>query len=122
MIYKREEPFRFHFQAPISASLKIFKINDHRKESSQGLAQVLDVSPNGLRIKTLYDLPVNEKKFLIEISFRINDKPIRILGNLVWKKQEGSSFIYGLIGREDSETKNEVIEELKEFTKRIKRK
>lgn len=121
MLYKREEPFRFHFQAPLPATFKILKLNHHGKESNLGLAEILDVSPNGLRIKTLYNLPVNDRNFLLEFNFKIYDKQIRIIGNLVWKKQEDSFFIYGFIGREDEETKHEVIEELKEFSKNVQR-
>lgn len=122
MLYKREEPFRFHFQTPIPATFKICQLDQLGKGSNLGLAQVLDVSPNGLRMKTLFDLPLKEKNFLLEFNFKINEKQIRILGNIVWKKREGSSFTYGIIGREDDETKHELIEELKELSRNSQRK
>ncbi|MFD2443321.1 PilZ domain-containing protein [Bacillus sp. CGMCC 1.16607] len=118
MQYKRKEPFRFHFQDPIPATYKILKIYNENN-SKIGRADILDVSPNGVRFKTDLNLPVNEKNFLIEMSFSINKKQIRLIGDLIWKKTFHSYYIYGLVGRDDAETKLEIIEELKGFARVI---
>lgn len=119
MLYKREEPFRFHFQSPIPSTFKILKLNNNGNESNQGFAEIMDVSPNGLRFKTPLNLPVKEKNFLLEFCFKINDKLIRFIGELIWKKQERSYYIYGLTGRDDQETKNEIIGALKDYSKKV---
>ncbi|MDZ5470567.1 PilZ domain-containing protein [Bacillus sp. 31A1R] len=118
-MYKREEPFRFQFNQPLHGAFKILRINNISEESKAGTADILDLSPNGLRFKTKLNLPIDKKRFLIEITFLLNDKLIRILGEPKWKKIEGSSFVYGFTGLDDTETKKEVIEGLKEFTKKI---
>ncbi|WP_075981113.1 PilZ domain-containing protein [Bacillus massilinigeriensis] len=119
MIYRRDEPFRFQFKKPILGQFKILSINGERlNEPKMATAEILDLSPNGLKFSTKLVLPFDKKKLLLEVSFILNDKVIRILGTPIWKREAGPHFIYGLQGIEDQETKIEIVEELKEFSRK----
>ncbi|MFE8703551.1 PilZ domain-containing protein [Cytobacillus sp. FJAT-54145] len=119
VMYKREEPFRFQFQNPIPGTFKLLSINGVSGQSKAGSVQVLDVSPNGLKFKSTLDLPIERTKFLMEVSFLLNDELVRVLGEPKWKKREGTSFVYGFVGIDDEETKKEIIERLKQYAKKI---
>ncbi|MFB6465705.1 PilZ domain-containing protein [Cytobacillus sp. Hz8] len=88
------------------------------EDSKIATANILDLSPNGLKFSSNLDLPIDQKKLLLEISFILNDKIIHILGTPIWKKGIVHSFIYGIKGIEDQETKKEIVEELKEFSRK----
>lgn len=122
MIYKRDEAFRFTFGNPIEGIFKIARIDGKIATSSEGLALILDLSPNGLKFSSPLDLPIEEKHFLFEVSFKINqNKTIVMLAEPKWKKRLSPSFFtYGLIGLDSEETKKEIIDELKEYAKRLK--
>lgn len=118
MRYKRDEPFRFQFQRPISCIFKILKNNQQSFISKAGSAEIMDISPHGLRFQTLFDLPVGELNYFLEISFVINRNEIRIIGKPVWKKTDGKNYTYGVHVMEDEVTQQVIIQELKEFAKK----
>lgn len=118
MRYKRNEPFRFQFQRPIPCVFKILKTNNQTYISKAGSAEILDLSTHGLRFKTHFNLPVEEQNYYLEVSFVINRKEVRIIGKPVWKKNDGKHYSYGVHFTDDEGTQQEIIQELKEFTKR----
>lgn len=119
MLYKREEAFRFQFQTPLPASLKVVQ-SDSYFEVKYAVAEILDLSPNGLRFKTSYDIPIKQGDFLLEVTFSLNNKSISMVGTPIWKKHYGSSFIYGFCGLQDRNTEKEIIATLKEFVKNLR--
>lgn len=122
MLYRRDEPFRFAFGNPIEGTFKILKIDDMSGNSKEGPALILDLSPNGIRLTSSLDLPIDKKKIIMEVLFILNEKTISIIGQPKWKKQVGvSSFNYGLVGLENEETKKEIINELKEYSRNLRK-
>lgn len=119
MLYKREESFRFQFQTPLPATFKLLQ-NDSEVKLTYVTAEILDLSPHGLRLKTAQNLPVKEKDFLLEVTFLLNNKSISMMGTIMWKKEMGRWFIYGFNGVEDSNTEKEIITALKEFAKKLR--
>lgn len=119
MLYKRDEPFRFSFGSPIEGTFKILKINDISGHSKDGKALIMDLSPNGIKLTSPLDLPIDKKKFLLEVSFILNEEVITMIVEPKWKKRAPhSSFSYGLVGFDDEETKKVIIEELKEYARK----
>ncbi|UII57197.1 PilZ domain-containing protein [Cytobacillus spongiae] len=118
MIYRRDEAFRFEFNRPIHGTFKLLKINDKSGQSKLGSADIIDLSPNGLRFESGLDLPLEQNSLLIEVNFILNERLIRILGTPKWKKTHGTRYIYGFTGINDQETKKEIIEELKIYSKK----
>lgn len=118
MVYRRDEPFRFQFQKPLQGTFKILQLNGLSGVSKEGKALIIDLSPNGVKFTSPLNLPIESKKFLIEISFVINEQTIKMLAESRWKKRTGvSEFTYGFAGIEDEQAKLEIIKELKEYSK-----
>lgn len=123
MLYKRDESFRFTFGTPIEGTFKIARINGKIGSSNEGIAFILDLSPNGLKITSPLDIPIEEKQFIFEVSFILNHKTIVMLAEPKWKKRlSPTSFTYGLVGLDSEETKKVIIEELKEYAKGLHQK
>ncbi|MGD6875544.1 PilZ domain-containing protein [Bacillus infantis] len=118
MRYKRDEPFRFQFPKPLHGSFRIIKMDDKPVEARPGTAEIMDLSPNGLRFKASMDLPVREKKLLMEMSFIINDSLVTMTGEPVWQKHEWNSSTYGFVSAEGSEKSLEIIQQLKEYARK----
>lgn len=117
MIYKRKEPFRFQFQQPIHGTFKVLSINGVKGDLKSAMLYIVDISPNGIRFKSNINLPIENNEFLLEISFLLVGRLIRMIGKPKWKKVLGNFCMYGFIGLDDNETKKEIIEVLKEYTK-----
>ncbi|OLO39199.1 hypothetical protein BTR23_09090 [Alkalihalophilus pseudofirmus] len=107
--YKRNEPFRFNFDQPMYCC---FFIKSDRSHMFDGV--ILDLSPNGLKIRTPIDLLIDTK---IEIAFHLNNTLFDVKGLVRWKKT-GSDQIAGIQLENDEFTQQRIIEELKFFVKR----
>lgn len=119
MRYKREEPFRFQFRKPLVGTITIIRVNGSNVQFSSEHAEIMNVSPNGLMFKSSVNLLLPENRYLLEITFQLEESTLHILGEPVWKKTEGSLFSYGLNGLDDEETKQEIIQVLKDYSKKI---
>ncbi|MEH7344034.1 PilZ domain-containing protein [Bacillus sp. JJ1532] len=119
MRYKREEAFRFQFRTPLEASVKIIKENGSYVAANVETAEIMDVSPHGVKFKTPLNLLIPENQYLIEVIFVIEGKMIHQLGHPVWKKVEGKNFSYGFNAVEDERTKKEIIQALKDFSRKV---
>ncbi|CAM3482358.1 PilZ domain-containing protein [Cytobacillus oceanisediminis] len=119
MRYKREEAFRFQFRTPLEATVKIIHLNRKKQETPSFPAAIMDISPNGTKFKSPMDIAIDENQYLMEISFNLDEKSIRMLGEPVWKKSVGSHSIYGFNGLEDEQTRCEIIQALKEYSKKL---
>nr|WP_285852434.1 PilZ domain-containing protein [Robertmurraya korlensis] len=83
------------------------------------IAYIIDISPNGIKFKSPINLPIEQNDFLLEISFLLADQLIRVLGKPKWKKIAGKMCVYGFTGLDDKETKKEIVNVLKIYTKMI---
>ena len=123
MLFRREEPFRFTFGDPIKGIFRILQIDGISGLTKESPILILDLSPNGIKFSSPIDLPINNKQFLMEVIFVLNVKSIIMLAEPKWKKPgANSSFVYGLVGLDDVETKKEIINELKEYSRRTHQK
>ncbi|MGP7818928.1 PilZ domain-containing protein [Niallia sp. 01092] len=116
MRYKRDEPFRFQFKEPIEATFT-FHTTDNTSLSKPGNAEIIDLSPNGLKFISELDLPVNNEHLLFCFTFKLNNKEFIIPGNIIWKKPRLNQFLYGYEGKNDEGTKKRIVEMLKEYVK-----
>lgn len=119
MIYKRQEAFRFQFKQPIHGSFKIISINGVQGDTQSAIAYIVDISPNGIKFRSPINLPIEQNDFLLEISFLLADRLIRVIGKPKWKRIEDEICVYGFTGLDDKETKEEIINALKIHTKTI---
>ncbi len=119
VIYKRQEAFRFQFQQPIHGTFKIVSINGKQGDVKSAIAYIVDISPNGIKFRSPINLPIEQNDFLLEISFLLADRFINVLGKPKWKKTEGKMWVYGFTGLDDKETKKEIVNVLKIYTKMV---
>ncbi|MFB1052143.1 PilZ domain-containing protein [Paraliobacillus sp. JSM ZJ581] len=116
MRYRRQESLRYQFPKPINGTFVIVVDNmkeDKLQRSDAGKLQVIDLSPGGMKIVTALDLPLNKKNFLLEVSFNIEQMDIKMMGTIVWKKQQANDYCYGVEGIENEEKEQEIIDILK---------
>lgn len=119
VIYKRQEAFRFQFQQPIHGTFKIVSINGKQGDAKSAIAYIVDISPNGIKFRSPINLPIDQNDFLLEISFLLAERFINVLGKPKWKKTEGKMWVYGFTGLDDKETKKEIVNVLKIYTKKV---
>jgi hypothetical protein len=80
--------------------------------SKKGKCYIVDISPNGARI--LSDLLMDIKQLKkIELSFVLDEKPITIIGDLIWSQKKVSGYEYGVQFHGNQETEQLIVNELK---------
>lgn len=125
MLSKRKEHFRFSPGTPFTAVFRIVKIGEQPEtehvKSSSGEAAILDISPAGLKIQTVFNIPLKKSLFL-ELTFVINDKSFTLKGDIQWQKKAIDGFQYGIKLDMTTDLKQQVIDELKKYSKKVHRK
>ncbi|WP_374193935.1 PilZ domain-containing protein [Alkalihalobacillus sp. BA299] len=76
--------------------------------------QILDLSPNGIKIKTSVDLPLETE---LHISFSLNNIQFDVTGTIRWKKDYINYIIEGIQLQNDAFVQKSLINELKLFVK-----
>jgi hypothetical protein len=116
--YKRNETFRYEFGKPLTGHFKILRINGQPVESKLGKADIFDLSPEGLKVETELDLHEN-KAVDIEVAFTIMTEQ-KLTGEVVWQKRAyNGKYQYGIHLYNDAESKDKLINELKEYSKKL---
>ncbi|RUL53206.1 PilZ domain-containing protein [Lysinibacillus antri] len=111
--FKRNEGFRLIFNQPIPATFIILKISGKDVKSKKGEIQILDMSLKGAKIQTKFKLPIPNTR--IEMEFVICDKPMHLVGELVWEKQSNQEFVYGMIFDSAMLLQQQLLQELKKY-------
>lgn len=115
MIFRRQESFRYTFNTPIDCLFKIIKVDDSPINTDFGKGQIIDISPNGLKMMTLLNLSPSLKKIEVEVHFSINNNPYEVLGVLQWQKKEFSKgqYSYGIKLETNEDTASRIVDGLK---------
>ena len=95
---------------------RISKIGDRVVNSSEGNAQLIDISPSGLKIQTVYEIPVKDSLDL-EFELSINENPLILTGQIVWRNKTTIHFQYGIRLEVTPDLRQVVINELKTHAK-----
>lgn len=115
MRYNRDESFRYGFSKPIACTFKIVEKDGKPIESKSGKADLLDISPHGLKISTSLDLPVDEYLLHAEVTFKIIEETLSMRGQFLWKQKNALEYHYGIKGLDDLELKDSIVKELKNY-------
>jgi len=119
MRYNRHEAFRYEFEKPLTALFQIVEIDDESVSSSKGEAEIINISPKGIKLNSKLNIPkTDDKSIYLAISFELNDKPLNVEGVIVWKKTKGKSVDYGIDLHMDESAEKELIDQLKMYSKR----
>lgn len=116
MFFKRTEGFRFSFDEPIQAKVKML-INGQaivKNDTEIFEASILDISPHG--IKMFAETNFNEGNSpvpLLEVQFILDSSVIVGIGEIVWTKDFGSGKHYGIVFQNQASLEDLIISELK---------
>lgn len=116
---KRSEYFRFEFEQPIEATLRIIEINGAEKSSKPADATIKDLSPHGMKLFTNLNFQLDYVDSIkVEVHFSLNENcPLFVSGLFVWQKKELQGFSYGIQIEATEEREKRIIEELKKYSK-----
>lgn len=121
MLSLRHEGFRYEFAHPHPCSFELISIDTLQIESHWGSAVLHDLSPHGMNFRTNLNIPVNEKKIGIMVSFTLIEEEIVATGYLMWQKREGGYYSYGVQLDNDEIQERKIVEELKKYVKKHKK-
>ena len=115
MIFKRQEGFRHAFEEPLAAGVVILiEGKPLNVERSRIPCEILDISPRGLKILIGEDFSEYKNKVLqLEISFILDLTEITGIGEIVWSKQIGKCYYYGITFFNQPSLENLIVSELK---------
>src|SRR5690625_4269969 len=112
MRYKRKEAFRYEFDKPLTALFEITDIDEKSVSTSQGEAEIIDLSPTGIKLQSKLNIPdIDLKSIRLSLTFELNDQQFIVNGLIVWKKDKGISVHYGIDLDIDKSTKQELIDQ-----------
>ena len=120
MIFKRNEGFRFSFGEPLEAHYVILIDGKPTSiEKPRVECQVLDISPRGMKIITETDFSSISGQYVqLEFYFMLDLVQIKAIGEIVWSKQFGQKYQYGINFPNQSSLEDLIISELKSRRKR----
>lgn len=118
MLYNRKEAFRHTFNNPISATFQLIVEGEKEDEvefSNKGACLIIDLSPSGIRIYSKLDIP-KRPGYPIHLAIEVvlTDRPLKLVGDLVWKKAYMDGHQYGVDLKTDEKIEFQIIHELKE--------
>ena len=118
MLYNRKEAFRHTFKNPIPATFQLIvegEKDDEIEFSNKGACLIVDLSPSGIRIYSKLDIPKRPGYPIhLAIEVLLTDEPLKLVGDLVWKKAYMDGHQYGIDLKTDEKIEFQIIQELKE--------
>ncbi|WP_374723568.1 PilZ domain-containing protein [Calidifontibacillus erzurumensis] len=121
MFFRRNEGFRYSFRQPIPCVFKIIKIDQMPFNSDLCNGEIIDISPNGLKLMTMLNLSILDKKIEIEIQFSIEGQSFEIPARVVWQQKsiQKNYFNYGIQFINSKHISPRIIEALKIHTRKV---
>lgn len=115
MLYKRTEYFRHTFSMPLDAKIRILMSDG--KESGVGNCQLIDLSPGGAKLLSSFNIPFQRDAVRMHLEFTLYQMKVDVYGFVVWKENDGASFMYGFDFDENAQTEELIVNELKLYRK-----
>jgi len=110
MIFKRQEGFRFKFEEPVTMTFAIYEDGRVNQEQT-AMAELLDISPRGLKMFTEVDLGVNPPP--LDLRFVLDTREVRAYGEIIWSRPFGNGKQYGVFFNNQGSVEDLIVEELK---------
>ncbi|MCL1695811.1 MULTISPECIES: PilZ domain-containing protein [unclassified Lysinibacillus] len=110
MIFKRQEGFRFKFEKPLNMTFAIYE-DGRVNQAETAMADLLDISPRGLKMFTEVDLGVNPPP--LDLRFVLDTKEVRAFGEVIWSRPFGKGKQYGVNFHDQESVEDLIVEELK---------
>ncbi|MFJ7921388.1 PilZ domain-containing protein [Lysinibacillus fusiformis] len=110
MIFKRQEGFRFKFEEPVQITFAVYE-NGRVNHGQTAMAELLDISPRGLKMYTEVDLGVNPPP--LDVHFVLDTQEVRAYGEVIWSRPFGSGKQYGVYFNDQGRVEELIVDELK---------
>ena len=110
MIFKRQEGFRFKFDEPIQMKFAIYE-NGKVNQAQTAMADLLDISPRGMKMFTEVDLGVNPPP--LDLRFVLDTIEVRAYGEIIWSRPFGNGKQYGVNFNNQGAVEDLIVDELK---------
>ncbi len=110
MIFKRQEGFRFKFEEPVQITFAVYE-NGRVNHGQTAMAELLDISPRGLKMYTEVNLGVNPPP--LDIHFVLDTQEVRAYGEVIWSRPFGSGKQYGVYFNDQGRVEELIVDELK---------
>ncbi|MFJ8517769.1 PilZ domain-containing protein [Lysinibacillus xylanilyticus] len=110
MIFKRQEGFRFKFDEPIKMTFAVYE-DGRVNQAQKAMADLLDISPRGLKMFTEVDLGVNPPP--LDLRFVLDTREVRVYGEIIWSRPFGKGKQYGVNFNDQESIEDLIVEELK---------
>lgn len=121
MRYNRTEPFRFIFDKQPTIFFSITGVDEKEVKTPEGIAQLIDLSPGGLKLKSNLDIAISTHHHVkVSVRFTLNGNEYHFNGNIKWRKKDQGEFYYGVKLLVDESAREELIKQLKIFSKSVK--
>ena len=118
MLSNRHEAFRYDFSPPLQCQFNLALENDSNAVSHFGNAEIHNISPHGLMFKTDLRIPIDWDMIRVGIKFTLLEAEIMVSGHLRWKKVHAMGFMYGVHLDNDDKMQEEIITQLKKFSRK----
>ncbi len=115
MIFKRNEGFRLVFNEPIQSYFSVLVDGKAVElENNRIACEIIDISPHGIKMGSDFDLTVYRTGNLhIEVFFVIDEQELKGIGEIVWSKNLGNGYQYGVIFNDQPALEKAIVDQLK---------
>jgi len=110
MIFKRQEGFRFKFDEPVQMTFAIYE-NGKVNHAQTAMADLLDISPRGLKMFTEVDLGFHPNP--LDLRFVLDTREIRVYGEVIWSRPFANGKQYGVYFNNQGTIEDLIVDELK---------
>lgn len=119
MTYQRQEGFRYAFTPPLQTTVELMVLNGDTYEIEQGASGlILDISLKGAKIAIPMDLPIENHRVNLALTFEMNHgSPFKVKGHPIWKNRTIRDYQYGILFDPASYSPDSLLQEIKFFAK-----
>lgn len=110
MKFKRQEGFRFKFDEPVNMTFAVYE-NGKVNHAQTAIADLLDISPRGLKMFTEVDLGLRPAP--LDLRFVLDTREIRVYGEVIWSRPYGNGKQYGVFFNNQGAVEDLIVDELK---------
>lgn len=111
---RRNEPFRYTINPPMTCWIEIKSIDLKPVNSKLAEAELIDISKSGCRIQTGLNLHAAEHSIGAAVHFQLSEESYTFPGEIRWQNPHGiESFHYGLSLQLTVEEKEKINAELR---------
>lgn len=118
MLSERHEAFRYDFSQPLHCQFNIELEGQPDSASNFGDAEILNISPHGLKFKSTLNIPKGWDLIRVNVNFTLMDTEFLVSGHFRWVEFASGSYIYGIHLENENVLQEEIITQLKKFSRK----